>query len=346
MPFYDFIEIGTSDFDTEIQKNDSKSGISIEPIKYYLDKLPNKKNCIKLNIGVSNYNGKCIVNYLSEETIKKYNLPDWVRGCNSINSYHITVSNLCREKFIDIEKISEKDEVEVSTVYQIMSKFDVNSVYFLKIDTEGHDTIILKKLYEEIQFTLEKPVFNLNIKDLFNFQKTSEDLSNILKSGTSLSDDHAQIIYQILENRMESYKILQNNIDLLPTTSFYLPHVIQFESNILSSIENINEIINLFSNIGYDLISRSPIDTILKLNLKNLKNKKTFTVAMNKYYIMDYPLNYNISDLPHKNTLEDAKYYCIKYNCSGITLQDGIYQVRDGKYVNYFNSDIYSWIFV
>ena len=67
MVFYDFIEIGTSDFDTEIQKNDNKCGVSIEPIKYYLDKLPNKENCIKLNMGISNYNGKCVVNYLSEK---------------------------------------------------------------------------------------------------------------------------------------------------------------------------------------------------------------------------------------------------------------------------------------
>jgi FkbM family methyltransferase len=294
MPFYNFIEIGTSDFDTEIQKNDSKSGISIEPIKYYLDKLPNKQNCIKLNIGISNYNGKCIVNYLSEETIKQYNFPDWVRGCNSINSYHKTVSNLCKEKFIDIETISEKDEVDVATLYQIMTKFDVSSVYFLKVDTEGHDTIILKKFYEDLQ---------------------------------------------LIRGELGS-------TELLVPISFYLPHVIQFESNILSSNENINEIINLFSNIGYDLISKSSIDTILKLNLNNLKNKKTFTEKMNKYYIMDYPLNYSINNLPHENTLEGAKQYCIKYNCSGITLQDNIYQVRAGKYLNYFNSDIYSWIYI
>jgi hypothetical protein len=50
MTFYDFIEIGTSDFDTEIEKKDNKIGISIEPIKYYLDRVTNKPNCIKLNI--------------------------------------------------------------------------------------------------------------------------------------------------------------------------------------------------------------------------------------------------------------------------------------------------------
>jgi len=279
MKFYDFIEIGTSDFDTEIQKNDEKVGVSIEPIKYYLERLPDKKNCIKLNMGVSDYNGKCIVNYLSEKTIQKYNFPKWVRGCNSINSYHKTVSSLCKTKCIDIETISEKDEVDVSTLYQIMNKLCIDCVYFLKIDTEGHDIIILKKFYEEIQ----------------------------------------------------------NNM--------YLPHVILFESNILSSNDDVNEIINLFSKKGYDLIENNH-DTILKLNLKNLENKITYTGPIKNYYIMDYPINYNLIDLPHENTLESAKEYCIKHNYSGVTLQDDIYQVRNGKYINYFNGEIYSWIFI
>lgn len=106
MPFYDFLEIGTSDFDTEIQKKDDKIGISIEPIEYYLNRLPEKKGCIKLNMGVSDYNGTCVVNYLSEETIRAHGFPSWVRGCNSINSFHKTVETLCQSKGVDIVKIS------------------------------------------------------------------------------------------------------------------------------------------------------------------------------------------------------------------------------------------------
>jgi len=280
MSFYDFIEIGTSDFDTEIEKNDNKVGISIEPIKYYLDRIPNKQNCIKLNLGISNYNGKCVVNYLSEETIRKYNLPVWVRGCNSINSYHKTVTNLCNDLGIDIEKIIEKDSVEVSTLYSLIIKLCITGIYYLKIDTEGHDTIILKKFYEEIQ------------------------------------------------------------------DNTYLPHIILFESNVLSKHEDINNIITLFTDIGYDLLYKNKDDTQLKLNLRKLKNKKKFTEEIKNYFIMEYPLNYSLSNLPHKNTLESAKEYCIKHNCSGITLQDGIYQVRNGEYINYVEGNVYSWIYI
>jgi hypothetical protein len=280
MVFYDFIEIGTSDFDTEIEKNDNKVGISVEPIKYYLDRLPNKEKCIKLNLGISNYNGKCIVNYLSEETIRKYNFPGWVRGCNSINSYHKTVTTLCNNIGIDIEKISEKDSVDIKTLYTFMLELSITGVYYLKIDTEGHDVIILKKFYEEIQ------------------------------------------------------------------DNMYLPHVILFESNVLSTNESINDIITSFRNIGYDLIYKGENDTQLKLNLRKLENKKKFTDSIKNYYIIDSQLNYSLSNLPYENTLESAKEYCIKHNCSGITLEDGIYQVRNGNYTDYFEGNIYSWIYI
>ena len=42
---YNFIEIGTSDFRTiaETATND-KTGLCVEPLKHYLDALPNKDN--------------------------------------------------------------------------------------------------------------------------------------------------------------------------------------------------------------------------------------------------------------------------------------------------------------
>jgi len=282
MTFYDFIEIGTSDFDTELQKKDAKVGISIEPIQYYLDRLPKKDKCIQLNLGISDYNGMCTVNYLSEQTIQEYGFPEWVRGCNSINSYHTTVTKLCVQRGIDIETISKKDSVGVSTLHTLMKNLYVGGVYFLKIDTEGHDTIILNKFYEE---------------------------------------------FQEVQHR------------------FYLPHTIQFESNVLSTSESISHTIDLFKRIGYEVRCRGE-DTILALNLKKMDNKTMYTEAINNYYIPDYPSNYRLSSLPHENTLDGAKKYCIEHNCTGITLQDGIYQVRNGKHLTYFNGDIQSWIYL
>jgi hypothetical protein len=72
---YDFVEIGTSDFDTLIQICDENTvGISVEPIKYYLDRLPNKSNVIKLQSALSTNDGECDVYYISDDDIQKHSL--------------------------------------------------------------------------------------------------------------------------------------------------------------------------------------------------------------------------------------------------------------------------------
>lgn len=277
--FLDFIEIGTSDFETELQTNNG-NGISIEPIKYYIDNLPDKSNVTKINIGISNYNGKSVVYYVPPENIEKYDFPWWIRGCNTINSYHKTVESICKGQKINIEDVTTSYEIDVKTLFSVFMEKQINGVYYLKIDTEGHDTVILKKFYEDI------------------------------------------------------------------TSNIYLPHKILFESNCLSNETEINEIITLYESKGYDLIYKDN-DTLLKLNLNKILNKTKFTKGIRSYYIMDYPPNYDEQNHPHLNTLESAKKYCIQHNCSGVTLEAGVYSVRSGKYMNYYNdSSLISWVYL
>lgn len=140
---YDFIEIGTSDFDTEIEKcDDNKYGISIEPIDYYLERLPNKKNVKKINAAVSNYLGVVDVFYLNEETIKKFNLPDYVKGQNSIGIPHPEILKWDRIG-LTINDITKK-EIRVINFKTIIEENNVTSIDLLKIDTEGHDCIIMR----------------------------------------------------------------------------------------------------------------------------------------------------------------------------------------------------------
>ncbi len=140
---YDFIEIGTSDFDTEIQKcDDNKIGLSIEAIDYYLERLPNKKNVIKVNAAVSNYLGDVDVYFLNDETIKKFNLPYYVKGQNSIGSPHPEILKWDKVG-LTINDISKKN-VKVINFKTIIEKYNVTSIGLLKIDTEGHDCIIME----------------------------------------------------------------------------------------------------------------------------------------------------------------------------------------------------------
>ena len=141
---YAFVEIGTSDFDTEIQAcEESATGLSIEPVKRYLDNLPDKKNVKKINCAVSDYDGTIKIYYVTDENIKKHSLPEFVRGCNSVNKPHPILTQVGFGANIPSDLINV-DEVPVKTFQSLAAEYEIESIDFLKIDTEGHDCVILR----------------------------------------------------------------------------------------------------------------------------------------------------------------------------------------------------------
>ena len=149
---YDFIEIGTSDFDTLIEKSDdSKRGISIEPIQYFLDRLPDRKNCIKICAAISDEEGEADLYYIPEENIEKYNLPDFVRGAGSLYNLHPFVLTLLANEAednqlpeaLDPDDVIVKTKVSVTRLKSIVDQHNVKAIKILKIDAEGTDGKIL-----------------------------------------------------------------------------------------------------------------------------------------------------------------------------------------------------------
>jgi len=177
---YDFIEIGTSNFDTLIQTaNDETKGLSVEMLKYYLDCLPNKANVKKLNLAVSNVNTHVEVFYIPEDIIVKNNLPDWFKGCNRLNGYHplhikYNITHLCH-----IEK------VKVITTAELFYQNQVRKVKYLKIDTEGHDCIILKNLFFYLKF-LPKNYYPNRIQFETNENSSQKDVDEIINLYISI----------------------------------------------------------------------------------------------------------------------------------------------------------------
>lgn len=140
---YDFIEIGTSNFDTLIESaDDTTVGLSIEPIGYYLDQLPDRANVKKLEIAVARNNkyGFMSVYYVPERTICARGLPDWLRGCNSVGDYHPKHIELAVRDLVQIT------EVEVMPIGEVFECYDVTELDYLKIDTEGADCEIMYQL--------------------------------------------------------------------------------------------------------------------------------------------------------------------------------------------------------
>jgi len=190
----DFLEIGTSDFDTEIENaSDDTVGISIEPIKYYLDKLPNKKNCIKLNCAVSNYSGTINIYYITEENIARFNLPWWLKGCNSVNKYHPTSERFVEERcpFADKSVIFTEEKVRVLTFEELVNENGVESIDLLKVDTEGHDCFILNGYIDMCEknnnLFANKIIFESNV--LSNKEDVINILNRLRKNGYRLTNE-------------------------------------------------------------------------------------------------------------------------------------------------------------
>lgn len=144
---YDFVEIGTSDFDTLIQEADDDTiGLSIEPLKVYLDKLPNKKNVTKVCAAVSPFGSAedIDIHYVPPEIIEQNNYHAWLRGCNKIGEVH---PHLINHPSItdDLIKVVVTDKVKQITVPQLYEMYNITEVDYLKIDTEGYDCHILQQ---------------------------------------------------------------------------------------------------------------------------------------------------------------------------------------------------------
>jgi hypothetical protein len=100
---YDFIEIGTSDFNTLIQKaTDSTVGLSVEPLADYLNRLPSKKRVTKVNVAVSDRSGHLDIFYVPDAVRKQYALPSWMKGTNKVGAPHPTVVRYLAKKRIAV----------------------------------------------------------------------------------------------------------------------------------------------------------------------------------------------------------------------------------------------------
>lgn len=144
----DFLEIGTSNFDTCIQSvDDSKTGISIDAISYYLDCLPNKPNIRKIHAAITSdrTSDSIKIYYIPEEDILKHNLYNWFKGCNKIGEYHpLHVEH-------NLTHLVKIEDVPLVNIDELLIKHNIRKIKYLKIDTEGHDCVILNGLFKYLE---------------------------------------------------------------------------------------------------------------------------------------------------------------------------------------------------
>ena len=145
---YSFIEIGCSDFETLIQSaTDEAVGLSVEPLQFYLNRLPDKKGVTKCCCALTTNKKEDTIDiyYIPPDVIEKYNMPYWLRGCNRIGCFHGLHVQHNLQPFVKIEK------VKLLNVDEFWQLHKVRSVGFLKTDTEGVDDVILNGLLDYLQ---------------------------------------------------------------------------------------------------------------------------------------------------------------------------------------------------
>lgn len=147
---YNFVEIGTSNFDTLIQAApDNTVGLSVEPIQYYLDCLPEKPGVQKVKCAISrtNQHEHLQVYYVPEDVVREQKLPRWLCGCNSVGEYHLQHVKL------NITNLVKQDTVECIPIAHLFEQYNVTELDYLKIDTEGSDCDIMLHLCDYIKNT-------------------------------------------------------------------------------------------------------------------------------------------------------------------------------------------------
>ena len=141
---YEFVEIGTSDFDTEIQKSKVfDRGLSVDPLLVYLNRLPARDGVHRVLGAISDSDGWVDCYYIDESDIVKYGFPWWLRGCNSVMKRHPTGEAIVRNAGLNPEEMFKSCRVPMYTMKTLFEMYQVGSLGFLKVDTEGHDGVVL-----------------------------------------------------------------------------------------------------------------------------------------------------------------------------------------------------------
>ena len=135
---YTFIEIGSCDFNTlnHFPKLGKWTGVIVDPIKKYLDKIPRVAGVQYINVAITEQNGKAKMFVFKDVVVDKD------KDYAGMSTLHPLETNIERGLY-------EEVEVDTITYATLLERCNINRVDYLKIDTEGHDFEILKQINYE-----------------------------------------------------------------------------------------------------------------------------------------------------------------------------------------------------
>ena len=171
-----FIEIGTSDFDTNLEfiETGGWKGVMVEPSppfnKIMQEKINNCKfyeNIALESCAISDFDG-----YLDFAVAK--DIEDWRRGISTVISDNHQGSCLYTDPINKAYNYEEVIQVRCITLDSLIKKYNITSVDYLKVDTEGHELNIFKNYSWSVKPTFIKSeikhIDKQKLKDILNAQ--------------------------------------------------------------------------------------------------------------------------------------------------------------------------------
>jgi hypothetical protein len=142
---FDFVEIGTSDFET-LASQEGGMGLSVEPVRWAYDKLPSGPNRIRVYAAIGEAHNTGRVWFIHPSRIEALDLPDWVRGCVMVNRKHPTVETLLAQRGIESDTVWSSKPVGILTVTELYQRHSVTEVGYFKVDCEGDDPKVIRSM--------------------------------------------------------------------------------------------------------------------------------------------------------------------------------------------------------
>ena len=180
-----FLEIGTSNFDSLAIAYPYQKGITVEALKVYQDYIPDTANIRKINaavVGSSESKRNVTFFYVHPDDISRYNLPWWMKGCNSMNHPH-------PEAIRDLRVYGERHKtnimhlmknVTVPTLSYLDIVENVTHINFVKLDMEGTEVPVLSDLMHECRHRRLCPThLRFEYKHVVNNKKNKPYLGEI-----------------------------------------------------------------------------------------------------------------------------------------------------------------------
>jgi len=189
---YDFIEIGTCDYHTLLEgSSPNELGISVEPIKIYLDRLPDKSNVIKVNCAITSEDKMVDLFYVTPENQNKHNLP-FTKGWGTIIKPHKSHGEN-PEDLIE-SGILTKSQIQGITWKTLCEKYNVKEVDWVKIDAEGHDCVIVNSILDFCNNAIPKKIsFEQTHCDKLELENTKIRLN---QNNYILKEEGEDLVYE------------------------------------------------------------------------------------------------------------------------------------------------------